>query len=60
MISDTPPTRWDELIHSGIDTHSPFTLAFENDQRSLTVYFALRWKNTRSEKSPCPSLSAPV
>jgi hypothetical protein len=51
-FSDTPPTRWDELFHSEIDTNSPFTLVFENDQRGKTVYFALRWENTRGEKGP--------
>ncbi|MDR1197444.1 MAG: hypothetical protein LBK94_00310 [Prevotellaceae bacterium] len=52
VLSDTPITRWDELIHSNIDTNSPFTLAFEHDQRGKTVYFALRWENTRGEKGP--------
>jgi hypothetical protein len=51
-ILDTPPARWDELIHSDIDTNSPFTLIFEHDQRGKTVYFALRWENTRGEKGP--------
>jgi hypothetical protein len=37
-ISDTPPARWDELIHSAIDAKSPFTLNFEHDQRGKTVY----------------------
>jgi hypothetical protein len=55
-ISDTPPTRWDELTHSSIDTNSPFTLDFENDQRGKTVYFALRWENTRGEKGPWSSI----
>ena len=52
IISDTPPTRWDELLHSNIDTNSPFTLQFENDQRGKNLYFALRWENTRGEKGP--------
>ncbi|MDR0421992.1 MAG: hypothetical protein LBH72_03150 [Proteiniphilum sp.] len=51
-LSETPPTRWEELIHSEIDTNSPFTLQFENDQRGKTVYFALRWENTRGKKGP--------
>jgi hypothetical protein len=51
-LSETPPTRWDELTHSDIDTNSPFTLQFENNQRGKTVYFALRWENTRGEKGP--------
>ncbi|MDR1347329.1 MAG: hypothetical protein LBJ63_02710 [Prevotellaceae bacterium] len=32
VLSDIPVTRWDELIHSNIDTNSPFTLAFEHDR----------------------------
>jgi hypothetical protein len=52
LISDTPPTRWEQLIHSAVDTNSPLTLVFENDQRGKTVYFALRWENTRGEKGP--------
>ncbi|MDR1527702.1 MAG: hypothetical protein LBS46_08575 [Dysgonamonadaceae bacterium] len=52
LISDTSPSRWDELLHSSIDTKSPFTLQFENDQRGKTLYFALRWENTRGEKGP--------
>ncbi|MDR1171363.1 MAG: hypothetical protein LBL24_02800 [Bacteroidales bacterium] len=52
VLSDTPVTRWDGLIHSSVDTNSPFTLVFENDQRGKTVYFALRWENTRGEKGP--------
>jgi hypothetical protein len=52
LLSDTPPLRWDELTHSAIDTNSPFTLSFENDQRGKTVYFAIRLENTRGEKGP--------
>jgi hypothetical protein len=37
-ILDTAPTRWDELLHSEIDTNSPLTLAFEHDQLGKTVY----------------------
>jgi hypothetical protein len=51
-VLDTPPERWDELVHSEIDTNSPFTLAFERDQRGKILYFALRWENTRGEKGP--------
>jgi hypothetical protein len=51
-ILETPPERWDELVHSEIDTNSPFTLAFERDQRGQKLYFALRWENTRGEKGP--------
>ncbi|MDR1153725.1 MAG: hypothetical protein LBL04_03360 [Bacteroidales bacterium] len=52
ILSETPVTRWDGLIHSSVDTNSPFTLVFENDQRGQTVYVALRWEITRGEKGP--------
>jgi hypothetical protein len=52
IIGETPPARWEDLIHSAVDTASPFTLAFENDRRGETVYLALRWENTRGEKGP--------
>jgi hypothetical protein len=60
IISDTPPARWDELLHSNIDTNSPFTLAFEHDQRGKTVYFALRWENTRGEKGPWSEIQSAI
>jgi hypothetical protein len=60
MISDTPPARWDDLTHSAIDTSSPFTLSFEHDQRGKTVYFALRWENTRGEKGPWSDIMSAI
>jgi hypothetical protein len=60
IISDTPPTRWDELTHSAIDTNSPFKLSFENDQRGKTVYFALCWENTRGEKGPWSEIMSAI
>jgi hypothetical protein len=60
VISDVPPTKWADLIHSNIDTNSPFTLEFENDQRGKTVYFALRWENTRGEKGPWSVIQSAV
>ncbi|MDR1226868.1 MAG: hypothetical protein LBK47_08235 [Prevotellaceae bacterium] len=59
-LLDTPPTRWDELVHSNIDTSSPFTLIFEHDQRGKTVYFALRWENTRGEKGPWSEIQSAI
>jgi hypothetical protein len=59
-FGEAPPTRWDELIHSEIDTNSPFTLVFENDQRGKTVYFALRWENTRGEKGPWSEIQSAI
>jgi hypothetical protein len=59
-ILDAPPTKWSELIHSEIDTNSPFTLSFEHDLRGKTVYFALRWENTRGEKGPWSEIQSAI
>jgi hypothetical protein len=51
-LGDPAPARWEDFVHSAFDTHTPLTLSFENDQRGQTLYFALRWENTRGEKGP--------
>jgi hypothetical protein len=60
VISSTPPTRWEELLHYDIDTRTPFTLSFEHNQRGQTVYFALRWVNTRGEKGPWSNIHSAI
>jgi hypothetical protein len=52
VIADAPPASWEELLHSAVTTRSPLTLSFEYHERGKTVYFALRWENTRGEKGP--------
>jgi hypothetical protein len=59
-LSETPVTEWNELAHSEIDTNSPFTLVFENDQRGKTVYFALRWENTTGKKGPWSEIRSAI
>jgi hypothetical protein len=59
-LSDTPVTRWNELTHSNVDTNSPFTLVFENDQCGKTIYFAIRWENTRGEKGPWSEITSAI
>jgi hypothetical protein len=51
-ILDHQPEDVDELTHSDFDTHSPFTLEFKENERGKTVWFCLRWENTRGEKGP--------
>jgi hypothetical protein len=46
------PASVDELVHSSFDTHTPLTLTFDENERGKTVYFCLRWENTRGEKGP--------
>jgi hypothetical protein len=58
-ILDAPPVHIDDLVHSAFDTHSPYTLTFDDSERGKTVYFALCWENTRGEKGPySPFVSA--
>jgi hypothetical protein len=51
-ILDSPPTTINDLINSSFSTRSPFLLDFDENQRGKTVYFCLRWENTRGEKGP--------
>jgi hypothetical protein len=46
------PGSTDELVHSEIDTRSPYTITFQENERGKTVYICLRWTNTRGEKGP--------
>jgi hypothetical protein len=51
-IRDTPPASINDLTNSAFDTRTPFTLEFDETQRGSTVYFCLRWENTRGVKGP--------
>jgi hypothetical protein len=55
-ILAAPPTRLSDLTHSSFATHSPITLAFEEDQRGKTLYYCLRWENTRGQKGPATEI----
>jgi hypothetical protein len=51
-ILDVLPTNWEELTLTTFNTHSPFRLSFELNQRGKTIYYALRWQNNRGEPGP--------
>ena len=51
-ILDAPPTKSVELLNSALDTASPYTLRFTENQRGSRVYFALAWQNTKGELGP--------
>jgi len=59
-LLDTPPVTVNELTVSNFDTRSPFTLEFENNQRGKTVWFCLRWENTKGEKGPWSEISSAI
>jgi hypothetical protein len=49
---EAPPASLTELTNSSFDTHTPFTFDFDENERGQTVYFCLRWENTRGQKGP--------
>jgi hypothetical protein len=51
-ILDAPPTDIDELIHSALDSASPFHIDFTEEQRGKRVYLCLAWQNPKGEKGP--------
>jgi hypothetical protein len=51
-ILSAPPTSLHELTNSAMDTRTPFTLHFDENERGKTVYFCLCWVNTREEEGP--------
>jgi hypothetical protein len=51
-FSETPVINPDDLPFSAFDTRSPFRLEFRSEDRGKTVWFCLRWENTRGEKGP--------
>jgi hypothetical protein len=60
MISDVPVADANELIHSSFDTRTPFNLEFGGHERGKTVYFALRWENTRGQKGPWSPIQSAI
>ncbi|GHT87842.1 hypothetical protein FACS1894137_15600 [Spirochaetia bacterium] len=44
-ILERPPLTIDELIHTAMDTASPYTFTFGEEERGKTLYFCLRWEN---------------
>ena len=49
---DAPPEKAVDLLNSILDTASPHTLTFTENQRGSRVYFALAWQNTKGEVGP--------
>jgi hypothetical protein len=59
-IRDTPPAALSDLTNSSFDTHTPLVLEFDEPQRGQTVYFCLRWENTRGIKGPWGEIQSAV
>jgi hypothetical protein len=48
------------LHNSEFDTHTPLVLNFPGEERGKTVYFALRWENSRGLKGPFGPIESAV
>jgi hypothetical protein len=59
-VLDHPPVDWSELTHSEFSTRTPLSLSFSGEQRGLTLYFAMRWENTRGEKGPWSNIESVI
>jgi hypothetical protein len=59
-ILDAPPVTTADLINSEFSTRTPHTFIFEENQRGKTVWFRLRWENTRGQKGPWSELYSAV
>jgi hypothetical protein len=51
-FSETPVINPDELPNSTFSTRSPFRLQVRGEDRGRTVWFCMRWENTKGEKGP--------
>ena len=51
-ILDSPPESLDDLPQSQFSTRSSQIFVFDENRRGKSIYFCLRWENTRGEKGP--------
>jgi hypothetical protein len=51
-LLEAPPTDEASLPHSSLDTRTPFTLTFHENQRGQKLYFCLRWIGPTGLKGP--------
>jgi hypothetical protein len=59
-ILDAPTNDWSKLTHSAFDTHTPYIFTFSGLERGKTLYFSLRWENTRGDKGPLTEISSTI
>ena len=57
---DAAPEGLEALINSELDTATPFTLDFVDNQRGKRVYFCLAWQNTKGEKGPWSEIGVAI
>ena len=51
-IGGGKPANVHEMTLSYINTHTPLIIAFEEEDRGKTFWFAVRWENTTGKKGP--------
>ena len=51
-IGSPAPADMSQLTYLGTSTRAPFLAQFTGAQAGQTVYYWLRWVNTRNEKGP--------
>lgn len=51
MLSEAP-RGVEDLLNSALDTATPFTLDFSEEDRHKTLYICMSWQNTRGEQGP--------
>jgi hypothetical protein len=59
-VLDTPPDDWEQLTHSMFCTRTPLRLTFNGHDRGKTLYYVLRWVNTRGEKGPWSGIQSVI
>ena len=59
-IGGDRPANVHELTLSYFDTHTPLSIAFEEEDRGKPFWFAVRWENTRGEKGPWSEIQSAI
>ncbi|MDR1216660.1 MAG: hypothetical protein LBK25_08260 [Treponema sp.] len=50
VITESPPTHINDLLHSVFATRSPLELIFDENERGKRIYFAARWESGTGKK----------
>jgi hypothetical protein len=50
LITEEPPVKVKDLLHSEFATRNPLELTFEEDERGKKMYFAVRWESGAGKK----------
>jgi hypothetical protein len=48
------------MLASVFSTRSPYVFTFDENMRGKTVYFCLRWENTRGQKGPWSAIYSAI